>query len=640
MTFTSAQTRQILKKYWGFDSFRPLQEDIINSILSGQDTLGLMPTGGGKSLTFQVPGLCFPHGLTIVVTPLISLMKDQVDNLKKHRVKAVSLHSGMSRKETRIAWEHLVNGKARFLYVSPEKLQNERFVVELRNLKVNFITVDEAHCLSQWGYDFRPSYLNIKKLRKVIPDVPVLALTATATPVVAADIMKQLEFKQPLIFKKSFVRDNISYIVRNSDTKIHELLHILAKTAGSSIVYVRSRKKTKEISDYLNNSGISATYYHAGLDTGIKTERQNAWKSGEVRVMVATNAFGMGIDKADVRVVIHFDLPPSLEEYYQEAGRAGRDGKKSYAVLLSSKSDKGILHRRVTEAFPERKRVKETYEQICNHLHISIGEGYDSIKEFDIERFCELFKKQEKECRSSLRLLSQAGYLHFIEDYEKRSRVKILCEREELYHIHDVSKGAEKVLTSILRLYTGLFTDYGLIKESEVAYHSKLSETEVYESLLELDRAKILDYIPRSGLPVIYVPTAREETHAILIGRDIYEQRKEEMSARIESVIDYTFVDKTCRVKRMLAYFGEDNPEDCGKCDVCREKKKNPGYINEMKKGSLKKVIEYLRNHPEGVRALTIESQCGPDKELTASSLSYLCNEGIVLFKDNLYFLT
>ena len=406
---------QILKKHWGYDAFRPLQEDIINSILEGKDTLGLMPTGGGKSITFQVPSLAFDEGLTIVVTPLISLMKDQVDNLKRHRIKAAYLHAGMSTKENRLAWEYIINGKARFLYVSPEKLQNDRFLLELQNLKINLITVDEAHCISQWGYDFRPSYLNIKKLRKIKPGIPVLALTATATPMVAQDIMRQLEFRQPNLYKKSFTRENISYLVRNSDTKIHDVFHILSRTSGSSIVYCRSRKRTKEIAEYLETSGISATFYHAGLENQIKSDRQNQWKQGSIRVMVATNAFGMGIDKPDVRVVIHYDLPPSLEEYYQEAGRAGRDGMPSYAVVLSSKSDKSVLKRRITENFPDRKVVKETYEQICNNLHISIGEGYETVKEFDITRFCHVFENQEeKRCRASLRLLGQSGYMHLI----------------------------------------------------------------------------------------------------------------------------------------------------------------------------------------------------------------------------------
>lgn len=634
--------KEILKKHWGFDSFRPLQEEIIKSILAGNDTFGLMPTGGGKSLTFQVPGLVFNDGLTLVVTPLISLMKDQVDNLKKRRIKAVALHSGLTSKELRIAWEHITKGGARFLYVSPEKLQSPNFLNELRNLKINFITVDEAHCISQWGYDFRPDYLNIKSLRKIKPDVPVLALTATATPDVIRDIMTQLEFKKPSLFKKSFVRENISYVVRESDSKPFEILHILTHTQGSSIVYVRSRKRTKDISEFLNNSGISATFYHAGLDNSVKVDHQNLWKENKVRVIVATNAFGMGIDKADVRVVIHYDLPPSLEEYYQEAGRAGRDGLSSYAVLLKSNTDKATLHRRLSEAFPTRSIIKKTYEDVCVHLHLSIGEGYNSVKEFNITRFCNLFKYQEKQCRNSLRILSQAGYLNFLEDYDKRSRLMMLCEREELYNIHGISPNAEAVLTATMRIYTGIFTDFQYIREYEIQQLTKLSETQVYESLLELDKAKIISYVPRSGLPMIHVPTAREETHSLLIGKDIYENRKEQMSKRIESVLDFAFDNTSCRVKRMLGYFGEKEAEECGKCDVCRERKKQKNSAKERgnMKDVLSSILGYLKNHPEGVRLISLETQCGANKNLINSSISHLCNEGFVYFKENLYFLS
>ncbi|MCH5234632.1 MAG: RecQ family ATP-dependent DNA helicase [Muribaculaceae bacterium] len=639
MQFSSADIAKVLQKYWGYNSFRPLQEEIILSLLNGKDTLGLMPTGGGKSITFQVPALCFDSGVTLVVTPLISLMKDQVDNLKKLRIKAVALHSGMSTKENRIAWELIVNGKARLIYVSPEKLQNERFLLELRNLKINFITVDEAHCISQWGYDFRPSYLNIKKLRKLIPDIPILALTATATPVVANDIMSQLAFREKNIFKKSFSRENISYIVRYSDTKIFDVLNILSKTSGSAIVYVRSRKRTKEISENLSNAGITSTYYHAGIDSQLKTSRQNDWKQGIVRVMVATNAFGMGIDKPDVRVVIHYDLPPSLEEYYQEAGRAGRDGLNSFAVLLSSKTDKGLLHRRISETFPERQFIKTTYEQICNHLHYSVGEGYESVKEFNISRFCSLFEGQdEKKCRASLRLLGQAGYMNFIEDIEKRSRLKILCEREELYDIRFPNKTIENVLSTTLRLYTGLFSDFVFIRESEIADALKINSSDVYDALQSLDKMKIISFIPRSGLPLIYLPTAREEKSSLIIGKDIYEDRKRIMQERTEAVIDYTFNGKSCRVKRMLAYFGETDSHDCGKCDVCREKKKHQNKAKDSD-STLNEILNFLRNHPEGSRFISLETNLKSPKAVLTETLSYLCNEGFVRLSDNLYFL-
>lgn len=628
---------EILKKYWGYDNFRPLQEDIIKSILDGNDTLGLMPTGGGKSITFQVPGMAFESGVTIVVTPLISLMKDQVDNLKRHGIKAVYFHSGMSSSESRKAWEKLINGRSRFLYIAPERLQNDRFMLELRNIEIRLIVVDEAHCISQWGYDFRPSYLNIKSLRKIKPGIPVLALTATATPEAAQDIMHQLEFRNANYFRKSFVRDNISYIVRSSDTKIHDVLHILSRTSGTSIVYVRSRRRCREIAEFLLSADISATFYHAGLDFCIKEERQNAWQSGAVRVMVATNAFGMGIDKPDVRVVIHFDLPPSLEEYYQEAGRAGRDGLPSFAVVLASGNDKAVMHRRITEAFPERKIIKKTYERICNFLHVSIGEGYDSVKEFDIEKFCRTFEIQERQCRASLRLLSQAGYIHFIEDPDSRSRLKIICEREELYDVHDISENADRVLAATMRLYTGLFTDYVYIREQEIAFRIQVSENSVYEAMLELARRKIISYIPHSGIPMIYFPTAREETSSLLIGKDIYEQRKNAMTVRTESMLDYTFSSKNCRVQRMLAYFGETDSGKCRKCDVCRNNNKSTSQSRIKEQDALEKILGFVKSRPSGTTLAAIEMFCGKDTASTASIVSFLCNEGFLTCQNNIY---
>ncbi|MEZ3551701.1 MAG: RecQ family ATP-dependent DNA helicase [Muribaculaceae bacterium] len=629
----------ILKKYWGFDSFRPLQEDIINSILEGHDTLGLMPTGGGKSITFQVPGLTFEKGVTIVVTPLISLMKDQVDNLKRRKIKAVYFHSGMSAPESRIAWENLTNGKARFLYVAPERLCNERFMLEMRHIDINLIVVDEAHCISQWGYDFRPSYLNIRSLRKIKPEIPILALTATATPDVADDICHQLDFRNGKIFRKSFIRDNISYIVRRTETKIHETLHILSSTQGSAIVYVRSRRRCKEIAEFLLSADIPATFYHAGLDFKLKEERQNDWQSGKTRVIVATNAFGMGIDKPDVRVVVHYDLPPSLEEYYQEAGRAGRDNKPSYAVLLTSKTDPAVARRRISEAFPDRKVIKTTYERICNFLHISIGEGYESIKQYDIIKFCQTFKLQEKQCRSSIRLLSQAGYLQFIEEPDSRSRFKMTCSREDLYDIHDLSPIADKVLSKTMRLYTGLFSDYVYIWEPEIASQLQIPETSVYESMLEISRKKIASYIPHSDIPMIFFPTAREETGNVLIGKNIYEARKKNMERRIEAMLDYSFSDSGCRVERMLAYFGEKNSGKCGKCDICRQENKKNRKLDKTEKDVVTMIIDLLKSNPQGMTLQMIERLCGKDKAKTALATTFLVNEGFLRYENQTFYI-
>lgn len=617
---------ETLRRYWGYDSFRPLQSEIVTSALSGHDTLGLMPTGGGKSITFQVPGLMM-EGVTIVVTPLISLMKDQVDNLKRRRIKAVTFHSGMTRHEHTVALERLINGGAKFLYVSPERLRNDNFLSLLRGLKVSQIVVDEAHCISQWGYDFRPAYLNIKKLRKVKPDVAILALTATATPEVARDICEQLEMRDPAVYRMSFTRDNINYIVRPAETKIYEVFHILSRTQGSSIVYVRSRKRTVEISEYLSSAGISATAYHAGLDYELKEKRQNSWQMGETRVMVATNAFGMGIDKPDVRVVIHYDMPPSLEEYYQEAGRAGRDGKRSYAVLLTSKRDQALMRRRVTESFPDREIIRKIYERICNVLNVSLGEGYGLLKEFDIEKFCDLFGYQERQCRSAIHLLQQAGYLEYMEEGDRGSRVMMTCHRDELYDLHGVSPRTERVLTGILRTYTGLFTEYVNINESSMARNLQLSEREIYESLLELGRMKILSYIPRSRIPLIYLPTSREEPRYIEIGKKIYEDRRATMSRRVEAMLSYAYDSHECRENRMIRYFGEERETGCGHCDVCRSRRDNGKVsLKEM----IGKIWAYLEEKPSGVDIRILEQEIKAPEGMIREALSYLGNEGYI----------
>lgn len=617
---------ETLRRYWGYDSFRPLQSEIVTSALSGHDTLGLMPTGGGKSITFQVPGLMM-EGVTIVVTPLISLMKDQVDNLKRRRIKAVTFHSGMTRHEHTVALEKLINGGAKFLYVSPERLRNDNFLSLLRGLKVSQIVVDEAHCISQWGYDFRPAYLNIKKLRNVKPDVAILALTATATPEVARDICEQLEMRDPAVYRMSFTRDNINYIVRPAETKIYEVFHILSRTQGSSIVYVRSRKRTVEISEYLSSAGISATAYHAGLDYELKEKRQNSWQMGETRVMVATNAFGMGIDKPDVRVVIHYDMPPSLEEYYQEAGRAGRDGKRSYAVLLTSKRDQALMRRRVTESFPDREIIRKIYERICNVLNVSLGEGYGLLKEFDIEKFCDLFGYQERQCRSAIHLLQQAGYLEYMEEGDRGSRVMMTCHRDELYDLHGVSPRTERVLTGILRTYTGLFTEYVNINESSMARNLQLSEREIYESLLELGRMKILSYIPRSRIPLIYLPTSREEPRYIEIGKKIYEDRRATMSRRVEAMLSYAYDSHECRENRMIRYFGEERETGCGHCDVCRSRRDNGKVsLKEM----IGKIWAYLEEKPSGVDIRILEQEIKAPEGMIREALSYLGNEGYI----------
>lgn len=562
----------ILQKYWGYESFRPMQERIINSILSGHDTLGLLPTGGGKSLTFQIPAMMLP-GITLVITPLISLMKDQVDNLREHGIPAAAIHSGMTWHEHNLAMERARLGKIKILYLSPEKLHSKSFHDTATLMNVSLITVDEAHCISQWGYDFRPSYLQISSLRKLFPDTPVLALTASATPDVAKDIMKQLEFREQRVFSTTFARPNISYVVRYADHKPDMVVRILRATTGSAIVYARSRKRTKEISDLLRHEGIPADFYHAGLAAEDKNEKQNRWKDGRVRVMVATNAFGMGIDKADVRTVIHVDPPSSLEEYYQEAGRAGRDGKPSYAVIVTSASDKATLTRRLNESYPDKDTIRKVYEHAGNFLEVAVGSGYNSMYEFNFALFCERFKFRPTIARNSLMLLTHAGYIDYVDEVSTRSRIMIIMTKSELYSLR-LDDVTDRVFQLILRTYTGLFADYVYISEDLLASRLGLSAEQVYSSLLTLGRLHALHYVPRKSTPYILYTTSRELPQHVRLPRAVYEEMRERMRRRIESMKRFIFDPAKCRVNTMLEYFGEKPASPCGTCDVCRANKK------------------------------------------------------------------
>lgn len=612
---------QVLKKHWGHDAFRPMQEEIISSFLNGHDTVGLMPTGGGKSITFQVPGI-YADGLTLVITPLISLMKDQVDSLRKRHVKAVYIYGGMSSAEWRQSWDLLTNGRARFLYCSPERLRNERFRAELLHLNVARIVIDEAHCVSQWGYDFRPDYLNIASLRQLLPGRPMLALTATATPRVLQDICEKTGMSHPRVFRTGFSRSNISYIVRPTQDKTQEMLHILRSTEGSAIVYVRSRRRTRDLSELLRSQGITALPYHAGMDSQSKAANQNEWMEGKVRVMVATNAFGMGIDKPDVRLVIHHDMPSSLEEYYQEAGRAGRDRKNSFAVLLAGTRDKAILRRRVSEMFPPREDVKRVYELLCTFLNVSIGEGYEKLFEFELAKFCKIFGYKDDFVRHSLRLLSQSGLITFLEEITMKSRLLLTISREELYNVSGLSPDAEMILTKILRLYTGLFTDYAYIEEEVIAHELSISNRRVYEGLLELSRAGVLSYIPRRRMPYIHFPTAREETRYIKIPKTVYEERIENISQRTEAMIDYAFNGEKCRVERVLEYFGEEGSGACGSCDVCR-RHRSPSAKPDPEKTEMF-LENIIASQPDGLMAADLKLVKGAHKEAIADALRTL----------------
>ncbi|MCM1355494.1 MAG: RecQ family ATP-dependent DNA helicase [Staphylococcus sp.] len=615
----------ILKRHWGYDTFRPLQREIIDSVLEGHDTLGLLPTGGGKSITFQVPAMLLP-GLTIVVTPLISLMKDQVDNLRERDIRAVYFHSGLTRRETELALTRCRLGKAKLLYVSPERLQNENFIAELRAMHLSLIVVDEAHCISQWGYDFRPSYLKVARLREIAGEtVPILALTASATPEVTADIMRCLNFRAPKVFARSFTRDNISYLVRYADFKEDTLLRILHSTSGCSIIYVRSRRKCSEIARLLISEGISADYYHAGLDPEEKDKRQNAWKNDEVRVIVATNAFGMGIDKPDVRTVVHLDLPSSLEEYYQEAGRAGRDSKESFAVIIASNRDKATLTRRLSESFPEKDFIAHVYELAGNFLDVAVGDGYGKLYEFNLELFCQTFSLPAVPTASALHLLSRAGYLEYIEETTSRSRLMVIMKKEDLYSL-DLPDETDEVFQCILRTYTGLFADYVHISELSIARATMLASETVYQALLYLSRIHAIHYVPRRTTPYIYYPTSRELPKHIIIPTEVYEKQRERMKARLDAMKNFVFESAECRVRGMLRYFGEENAKECGKCDYCRSKRRSGDSTRTAQ--TIRESIIYQASHPGGCKLTRIIGNLPGRREEVITLIRELADSG------------
>lgn len=564
---------QILKQYWGFDNFRGIQRDIVESIGSGKDTLGLMPTGGGKSITFQVPALA-QEGVCIVITPLIALMKDQVQHLRNRGIMAAAIYSGMSRPEIVTTLENCILGDTKLLYVSPERIASPLFITKLGHMKVSFITVDEAHCISQWGYDFRPSYLHIADIRRLKPDAPVLALTATATHQVIDDIQDRLSFSQKNVFRMSFERKNLAYVVRETEDKIGEMTHILQTMTGCSIVYVRSRKQTKEISDLLNKNNISATFYHAGLEPRVKDERQKLWSNDEVRVMVATNAFGMGIDKPDVRMVIHITAPSSIEAYFQEAGRAGRDGQKAYAVLLHQKSDNAKLRKRIDETFPDKEYIREAYNHIAYYYQIATGSGAGYTNLFDIDRFCRNFHHFPTLLLSALKILQRAGYIECDMDPDASCRLMFLVDRDKLYRIPSASENEERLLNMLLRTYSGLFTDYAYIDDELLAHRAGLTRQQVYLIFKSLNQRHIIHFIPQRKLPTITYTVDRVDGDQLILSPDVYDDRKEQFTKRIEAVIAYANNQDQCRSRQLLAYFDEQRTTDCGMCDVCIDHKR------------------------------------------------------------------
>ena len=623
---------QILHDYWGYSSFRPLQEQIIQSVWEGRDTLGLMPTGGGKSLTFQVPVMGM-KGICLVVTPLISLMKDQVDNLRERGIKAAAVYSGMSREEIITTLENCIFGDYKFLYVSPERLSSDIFITKLQAMDVCLLVVDESHCISQWGYDFRPSYLKISGIRRLLEGVPVLALTATATKEVVDDIQEKLLFKEKNLFQKSFVRENLSYVVRNADNKLAELIHILQTVPGTSIVYVRSRKQTKEIALSLKKAGIMADFFHAGLSHEEKIYKQNAWKLDECRVIVATNAFGMGIDKPDVRTVIHMDLPNSPEEYFQEAGRAGRDEERSYAIILYTAADSTKLKKRITDAFPERDFILRVYEALGNYYQVAVGAGYNDVYDFSLHEFCVPFKLPFLQTHHALKILELAGYIEYTEEIDLRSRIQFLIYRDEMYSLR-LDKDSDELLHAILRNYTGVLSDDVYIDESMLAVRTGKSRKEVTEKLISLSRLRYIRYIPQKKTPFIVFTTSREETQFVSISRAVYEERKKRFEKRIHSMIGYVEEEAVCRSRMLLIYFDEKNPRDCGCCDVCL--KKNETGLSNYEFRRIKEQVEMLLGdgQPRRINNL-VDSVADENTEKVIRVIRFLIDAGELNLEDD-----
>ena len=653
---------QILKEYWGYDTFRPLQEDIIASVLNGHDTLGLLPTGGGKSITFQVPALAL-GGLTLVVTPLISLMKDQCDHLVERGIKAAAVFMGMSHQEVLETYERVISEDYRFLYLSPERLETQLFQAKLRYMDVRLLVVDEAHCISQWGYDFRPPYLKLANLRKLLKEireanhyshftshsslseVPCLALTATATKEVLDDIQDKLHFRKGAqVFRASFERPNLTYSVIHTEDKLGTLLRKLgqilstSEEGSSAIVYVRSRKKTVEIAEHLTLNGIDASYYHAGLKPEEKQARQDHWTEGHPAVIVATNAFGMGIDKPNVRAVFHIDLPPSPEEYFQEAGRAGRDGKPAQAWIINESGDKLKLLRHLEDEYPQRDFIRHVYGRLASFYQIAIAAGYGNMFEFDIMRFCSAYHLSVTQVHYALKLLDQSGYISYIEEPDRHSRLMITTSRESLYHLNQFDPECQRILQALLRLYTGLFADYVFIREEEIMRYTGLDQQTLYEKLLLLSRFHVLHYIPARQMPAIYYLTPRLEDEELRISHVVYEDRQARQEKRIRAMINYVENDQECRLVQLLHYFGEDIDHRCQHCDVCQSDAYS-GNIHEEREAIRQLILTHLRatQQPVAVQSILAKVQ-HPD--LAADVLQLMVTDEEITLQDNVIQLT
>jgi ATP-dependent DNA helicase RecQ len=624
--------RKILSKYWGYQSFRQLQEEIIFAVAEEKkDTLALMPTGGGKSITFQVPALAM-EGICLVITPLIALMKDQVENLRKRNIKSIMIHSGMSAKEIDIALNNAVFGNYKFLYLSPERLKTDIFKIRLERMNVNLIAVDESHCISQWGYDFRPSYLQIAEIRKTIPEVPVLALTATATPKVVDDIMEKLNFRKPNLLKKSFERKNLTYIVRTTDDKMSYLLNILKKEPGAGIVYVRSRKTTKETAQKLTEAGVSADFYHAGLSPEARSAKQDEWQNGQTRIIVATNAFGMGIDKPDVRIVVHTDLPDSVEAYFQEAGRAGRDGKRAYAVLLYNNGDRTKFEQRFRTEFPDIDKIKTIYQAACNYMQLAYGTGKNTSHSFNMENFSQTYKFYPATVISAFKFLLKENIAELTEEINNPSRLHFTVNRDDLYKIQISNPDIDNFIKTVLRMYVGLFNDFVNIDETYLAKIMFKSRDDIYNMLVRLNKMKIAEYIPQKRSPMLIFHEERLDNNNIRISVENYSWAKNRFAERMKAMLSYSENENECRSVRLLAYFGEKNAHPCTQCDVCR--RRNELNLSKYEFDSIvEKIKSVLAQSPSTIE--NIVQQIGnPDK--TIMVIRWLLDNGKICTQNNM----
>lgn len=620
--------QEILKQYWGYDDFRSLQREIIESVVSGRDTLALMPTGGGKSITYQVSALT-RQGICIVITPLIALMKDQVEDLKKRGISAEAIYTGIPTEQVESIFNKSIYGGVKFLYISPERLVSEKFRFRLQQMNVCLFAVDEAHCISQWGYDFRPSYLRIAEIRTFFPETPLLALTATATPVVVKDIQVQLHFRSENVLSKSFRRDNISYVVRKANDKLGELAGILSKLQASAIVYVRKRATAEDIAKFLNSKGIKTDFYHAGLSSLQRIKRQDEWKSNITPVIVATNAFGMGIDKPDVRIVVHFDIPDSPEAYFQEAGRAGRDGERAYAVLLSNDAAVVAMKTRITKGFPEKVYIKNVYESLGNFFQIAEGSGNGYAFEFDTDVFVKSFELDYVKTLSAIKVLQVAGYLECTTDVNARSRVCFTVLRDQLYDFDIGSRFLEKLMELLMRRYAGIFVQDAFINEKYLAEELNVDRNTLYDGLITLAKRKVIRYVPGNDRPYIVYHQPRLPLSYITIGKEAYEDRKEVYATKINEMVRYIETPGKCRQLFLMSYFGQKESEPCGVCDICLEQKRKKGGNN--RENIDKAILEQLECKDLEIKELI--NNIGFVKEEVTDRLRILLDDGKIFYK-------